>query len=68
MKATFEFSLPDETADYLVYHRAPDYHVALGEFREWLRQRRKHGKDTFVLLDTVWDEFHRICEEFVNDL
>lgn len=68
MKATFEFSLPEETDDYIVYHRAPDYHAALSEIREWLRQKRKHGRDDFIPLDTIWDEFHRICEGFVNEL
>ena len=71
MKATFEFSLPEETLEYGIYYRAPEYISALREFREWLRQRRKHGdgsEDAYVVLDRVWDRFHEVCEGFTNDL
>ncbi len=74
MKATFEFSLPEETPEYGIYHNAPEYISALREFREWLRQQRKHG-DITVLgrtylegLEEVWDKFHEVCEGFIDDL
>ncbi len=65
MKATFEFSLPEDSDDYEMYRRAPEYHNALCELREWLRAERKSGQRG---LEVVWNEFHEVCEEFVNDL
>ena len=60
MKATFEFSLPEETEEYEMYRRAPEYSSALRELREWLRQRRKRGAT--IHLEETWDKFHEICE------
>jgi hypothetical protein len=67
VKATFEFSLPEEIEEYETYRRAPDYERALRELREWLRGRRKHH-DGDTNADDVWYEFHAICEGFANDL
>ena len=71
MKTTFEFSLPEETEEYEIYRRAPEFYSALREFREWLRKWRKHGhcfSNADQALDMMWDQFHRICVEFSNDL
>ena len=66
MKATIEFSLPEETEEYEMYRRAPEYFRALSEFREWLRGKRKYEPQAGI--EQVWDKFHDICEEFVNEL
>lgn len=68
MKATFEFLLPEDQYEYETYRRAPGFYHALGELRRWLRQKRKHGDSDTIGLDEVWDEFHRICQEFADDL
>ncbi len=71
MKATFEFSLPEETLEYGIYHNAPKYISALVEFREWLRRERKDVAGTeyvCVVLDRVWEKFHETCEGFIDDL
>ena len=66
MKATFEFSLPEDTEEYEMYRRAPEFLGALREFRHWLRQRTKQGVE--VHLAEVWDEFQEACEGFANEL
>ncbi len=68
MKATFEFSLPEDTEEYEMYRRAPGFFGALKEFREWLRMRRQVQGADYGNMDRVWDKFHEVCEEFVNDL
>ena len=71
MKATFEFSLPEETLEYGIYHNAPEYISALVEFQEWLRREREDVAGTeyvCVVLDRVWDKLHEVCEGFIDDL
>ena len=66
MKATFEFSLPEETLEYGIYRNALEYISALQEFNEWLR--RGKDRDDPAHIDEVWDKFHEVCEGFTDDL
>ena len=64
MKAKFEFDLPEETEDYLLYHRAPAYISLVDEFGRWLRNEHKHnGKYTEVY--AMWN--HLLEEEGLSD-
>jgi hypothetical protein len=43
MKATLEFSLPEEDETYQIYLKALDMHSALWDYQNWLRSICKYG-------------------------
>lgn len=55
MKAMFKFNLPEENEEYKQYMQAPNMHLALWEFSQFLRSKLKYEELT--------DEEHRIYEE-----
>ena len=62
MKGILEFSLPEETREFAVASNAGEIATAVADFREWLRQNRKHGDTIMVSWDDVWDRLHAELE------
>lgn len=64
MKATLEFSLPEENTDHLIATKAPKLFSSLWDFDQWLRDRIKyHDRDD---LQEVREKFHFILLD--NDI
>jgi hypothetical protein len=65
MKATLEFSLPEEREEYELTSNAGKYHSALWDLREAIRQVVKYGTDEAKV--TAWEEvqemFFRVLED-----
>lgn len=60
MKATFEFSLPEENAEYEMFANAGKLYSAVWDYAEWLRGICKHGNP---------DEYNaQKCREKLYDL
>lgn len=60
MKATFEFLLPEETAEYEMLANAGKLYSAVWDYAEWLRSICKHGNP---------DEYNaQKCREKLYDL
>jgi len=65
VKAILEFTLPEDTEEFGHASRGADYHRRLGDVRQWLRQRVKHGDfpdDYTVAINDFWDAFHTLTE------
>lgn len=45
MKATLEFSLPEEREDYEMYANAAKYHAVIWEYLSTLRSHIKYGSE-----------------------
>jgi hypothetical protein len=45
MKATLEFTLPEEQEEYQICNRFMDWALALQEMDNWFRNRLKYGDD-----------------------
>lgn len=58
MKATLEFTLPDERPEFLRAVRAPDAFRAVAEFGEYLRSQEKYTepaqRDDLVTIRANW--------------
>ena len=74
MKAILEFDLPEDAVEFDRAIHGVDYFCALSEFLAWMRNTRKSGDYSWsdaspdAILDTVWTEFHSICEDFSEEL
>lgn len=68
MKATLEFSLPDENHEYMLTANAGRMASLLHEFVTWMRERRKYGEEKDISYDALWDKFHELwVDEGVPD-
>lgn len=64
MKATLEFTLPEDSSEYKLYASAPSFFSTLWDFDQWLREQIKHqDKDYQEIRDKLNDimEEHAIC-------
>ena len=64
MKATLEFTLPEDQEEFTHATNGVAYFSALQEMRMWLRGKRKASEDSFINLEDVWREFHDLTEGF----
>lgn len=62
MKATLEFSIPEEQSDFLLAFNARDYHSTLRDLREAFRGRAKHSDRP-----ATWNEAYELFLETLND-
>ena len=64
MKATLEYTLPEERGEFECAVKALDYLGALQAIREWLRGQRKcdGSAEEMEVLDKIWVEFHELTE------
>lgn len=67
MKATLEFTLPDEYSELQCALHASDYKIALEEFSQYLRGLDKHEahtqfKDTADMAQKIREYFYEITE------
>ena len=59
MKATLEFTLPEEQAEFGTAVQAGAFKSCVDDFCQWLRSQRKHGDRLDpATLDEVWEQFH----------
>lgn len=71
MKATFEFSLPEEMAEYDDHRRGPTFLAALQDFDNWLRGQVKHGtytQDGYDALEKTRDQLWEILNDHGVDI
>jgi hypothetical protein len=66
MKATIEFNLPEDQAEYDLANKAQDMAHALNDVRNYLRQKVKYEpmNDTeWKVCDDIYQEFYRLLEQ-----
>jgi hypothetical protein len=64
MKITLEFENLDEAEHYL---KGSDYFEALHEFKNWLRNKWKHGdyeQYQFEMLDKIYEKFNETLNDY----
>lgn len=54
MKATLEFTLPEETLEHKIHMQAPDLHAAIVGLESTWRLHCKHGQDTIAAERACW--------------
>lgn len=67
MKATLEFTLPEESEDFDIHMRAVPMYVFIEEFGSFLRRKYKHEEPTS---DAAYAEYEAIRDkwfEMVNE-
>lgn len=67
MKATLEFTLPEESEEFALAHRGSDYAAILDRLTQNVRSWRKHGHefaDAGAVLDAIWDQIHDMRSEY----
>ena len=69
MKATLEFNLPEDQAEYELCSKASDMYSVIWEMKQWLRGQTKYAPDetseeTIDAMYKCLDKFN----ELINDL
>ncbi len=63
MKVTLEFNLPMEQGEFDLMMKAGNMYAVLYNFRDYLRNWKKHGDDWSDGLEKVWEHFHELTAE-----
>lgn len=66
MKATLEFTLPEEKEEHLVAVKAGAMQGAICDFLEDVRSKRKHGNFTEDELE-ILDWVHKVAHEYFGE-
>ena len=65
MKATLEYTLPEEEEEFEHATRGAEYFRRLGDIRAWLRSKRKVDGCTVEYdqaITDMWNRFHELTE------
>ena len=66
MKATYEFTLPEEQEELEIFQKAMENHIALERIGEMLRKADKYGEykqtESRQLIEDLRDEYYEILE------
>tara|TARA_R110000824_G_scaffold314097_1_gene500961 strand:+ start:562 stop:789 length:228 start_codon:yes stop_codon:yes gene_type:complete len=68
MKATLEFSLPNDKWEFIMANDSAAMHAVLWEMDQWLRKNIKHAPDT--MSEDTYNAFELCREqlhEFINE-
>ncbi len=68
MRATFEWSLPEEREDYEMYSQSGKLYSAVWDYAQWLRQVCKHGDPNEHNAEDCREKFYEILREHDYDL
>jgi len=63
MKATLEFSLPEEKNEFMMAQRGEDLFSFCREYADWMRSICKYQDESIVNVSTCRDKFYELLRE-----